>query len=107
MQQIDIRQASGAAGVPAFLVGTGWGQDRSSASSTRGLHHGTDVFERLLDSSLNEIAADDSYDNFRMQARLDAGIYYVEVGAREPGTYRVLAWSEPRGACSCNEASHE
>ena len=62
---------------------------------------GTDVTARLLDSSLTELAADDSEDNFRMEARLDPGIHYVEVGGRETGTYRVLAWGEPTSPCAC------
>ena len=36
---------------------------------------GTDVFARLLDSSLTEIAADECDGNFRLEARLNAGIY--------------------------------
>ena len=62
---------------------------------------GTDVTGRLLDSSLTEIAADDSEGNFRMEASLDPGIYYVEVGGRETGTYRVLAWGESTSPCDC------
>ena len=61
---------------------------------------GTDVFARLLDSSMNEIAADASEGNFRMEAMLDAGIYYVVVTASEKGTYRVLAWGDS-AACPC------
>ena len=64
---------------------------------------GTDVTGRLLDSSLTEIAADDSEGNFRMEARLDPGIHYVEVGGRETGTYRVLAWGVPQSPCDCGE----
>ena len=59
------------------------------------------MFARLLDSSLTEIASDDSDGNFRMEARLDAGIHYIEVGGRERGTYRVLAWGDPPDTCSC------
>ena len=62
---------------------------------------GTDVFGRLLDSSLDELAADDSDGNFRMEARLDAGSHYVEVGGRETGTYRVLAWGDRGQPCAC------
>ena len=61
---------------------------------------GTDVFARLLDSSLDEIASDASDGNFRIEARLDAGIHYVEVGGRETGTYRVLAWGDS-ASCPC------
>ena len=59
----------------------------------------TDVLARLLDSSLNEIVADAAEGNFRLEARLAAGTYYVEVGGRETGTYRVLAWSD--APCDC------
>ena len=59
-----------------------------------------DVF-RLVDSSLTELAVDESEGNFRMEARLDPGIYYVEVGGRETGTYRVLAWGESTSPCDC------
>lgn len=61
---------------------------------------GTDVTGRLLDSALNEIATDASTGNFRIEARLDTGIYYVEVRGRERGTYRVLAWHGP-DSCQC------
>ena len=61
---------------------------------------GTDVFARLLDSSLSEIASDTREGNFRIEARLDAGIYYVAVGGSEKGTYRVLAWGGSR-SCPC------
>ena len=63
----------------------------------------TDTRARLLDGSLTEIAADEGGDgNFRIEATLDAGPYYVEVGGHEAGAYRVLAWgSEPD--CDCAE----
>ena len=63
---------------------------------------GTDVFARLLDSSLNEIAADASGGNFRIEAQLDAGVHYVVVGGSETGTYRVLAWADPQ-PCDCDD----
>ena len=59
----------------------------------------TDVLARLLDSSLNEIVADAAEGNFWLEVRLAAGTYYVEVGGRETGTYRVLAWSD--APCDC------
>ena len=64
---------------------------------------GTDVTGRLLDSSLAELAADDGEGNFRMEARLAPGIHYLEVGGRETGTYRVLAWGVPQIPCGCAE----
>ena len=60
----------------------------------------TDVFARLLDSSLAEIASDDGDGNFRIEAQLDAGIHYLVVGGHETGRYRVLAWAE-QGPCGC------
>ena len=64
---------------------------------------GTDVFARLLDSSLNEIGSGDNDGNFRIEERLERGIYYVVVGGRETGTYRILAWGDPQDRCSCAE----
>lgn len=61
---------------------------------------GTDVFGRLLDSSMTELAADVTDGNFRMEAALDAGIYYVVVTGSETGTYRVLAWGDS-ASCAC------
>ena len=65
---------------------------------------GTDVFLRLVDASLNEVASDASAGNSRIEARLDAGIYYAFVIGRETGTYRVLAWQTSPKPCPC-EAS--
>ena len=62
---------------------------------------GTDVFLRLVDASLNEVASDASAGNSRIEARLDAGIYYAFVIGRETGTYRVLAWRNSAKACAC------
>lgn len=62
----------------------------------------TDVFARLLDSSLDQVASDDSDGNFRIEKRLDKGIYYLAVAATETGTYRVLAWGE--SPCPCATA---
>ena len=64
---------------------------------------GTDTYGRLLDSSLTEIGSDDGAEGpFRIEKRLDAGIYYLEVRGHENGDYRVLAWGD---ACSCVESS--
>ena len=62
-----------------------------------------DTTARLLDSALEEVTSDDGGDgNFRIETTLDAGTYYLEVGAHEAGPYRVLAWgSDPD--CDCAE----
>lgn len=65
----------------------------------------TDTFGRVLDGALNQMAADDEEDgSFRIEVRLDAGTYYVEVGGHEVGTYRVLAW-ESGQPCDCGAAA--
>ena len=63
----------------------------------------TDTTARLLDGAMAEVAMDDGGDgNFQIEATLDAGAYYVEVGGHEAGPYRVLAWgSDPD--CDCAE----
>lgn len=63
----------------------------------------TDTYGRILDGALNELASGDGQGGFRIEARLAAGTYYVEVGGHEVGTYRVLAWDsgEP---CECEAA---
>lgn len=58
---------------------------------------------RLLDPSSNVIASDESAGNFRIEATLDAGIYYVAVEGREVGTYRVLAWADAVNSCACGD----
>ena len=46
----------------------------------------TDTTARLLDGAMAEVAMDDGGDgNFQIEATLDAGIYYVEVGGHEAG----------------------
>ena len=51
----------------------------------------TDTYARLLDGALDELAADDGGDgNFRIEKRLDAGIYYLEVGGQETAT--IACW---------------
>ena len=61
----------------------------------------TDTAGRLLDSALEEVAADDGGDgNFRIETTLDAGTYYLEVMG-EAGRYRVIAsGSDPDCACA-------
>ena len=51
---------------------------------------------RLVDSALTELASDDG-SNVRMNRLLDAGTYYVMVGADEVGAYRLLATGERTG----------
>ena len=60
---------------------------------------------RLLDSSLNEVAADEGSDgNFRIETLLDAGTYYVEVRTRRrSGDFQILAWGMD-SACPCAES---
>ncbi len=61
---------------------------------------GTDTAGRLLDSALTEVAAEDGGDgNFRIEATLDAGTYYLEVMG-ETGRYRVIA-SGSDADCPC------
>lgn len=70
---------------------------------------GTDTYARLRDSSLVEIASgdDDRDGNFRIELSLDAGIYYLEVGAHEAGNYRVLAFGDSIDCpCAGEEAVH-
>ncbi len=61
----------------------------------------TDTFGRVQDGALNELAMDDGDRSFRIEVRLDAGTYYVEVGAHEAGAYRLLAW-ESGEPCKCD-----
>ena len=61
-----------------------------------------DVHARLRDASLTELAMDDSDGAFRIEATLDAGVYYVEVAGHETGRYRVLAWGESNEHCDCD-----
>lgn len=61
---------------------------------------GVSVYGRLLDASSNEIVSDTGAGRFRLEARLDAGTYYVEVWGPETGGYRVLA-SGDAAACTC------
>ena len=65
---------------------------------------GSPVHARLVDSFLNELALDDRIGNVRMEAELDAGIYYVLVGAHEIGSYRILASGNSEKACPCANA---
>lgn len=63
-----------------------------------------DTWARLLDSSLKVLATDDSSgsgENFQIQARLHAGIYYLEVGGSGAGAYSVIASGDSRAPCSC------
>ncbi len=63
----------------------------------------TDTRGRLLDSSLNEVMADEGGDgNFHIATKLDAGTYYVEVMGHEAGRYRVIA-SGSDAECACLE----
>ena len=73
-----------------------------TAATMRGIGS-LDTTARLLDSALEEVTSDDGGDgNFRIETTLDAGTYYLEVGAHEAGPYRVLAWgSDPD--CDCAE----
>ena len=61
----------------------------------------TDTYARLLTGTGAEVAVDDRDGNFRIEAKLDAGVYYVEVGAHEAGAYRLLAWGDPAQPCPC------
>ena len=60
----------------------------------------TDAYARLLDSSQNELARD-GRDGFLILATLEAGIHCIEVGGREVGNCRVLAWGDSREPCPC------
>ena len=50
---------------------------------------------RLLDAFGTVIAVDETQGALHITERLDAGIYYVEVTALEPGGYRLLISGEP------------
>ena len=50
---------------------------------------------RLLDAFGTVIAVDETQGGLHITERLDAGIYYVEVTALEPGGYRLLISGEP------------
>ena len=65
---------------------------------------GSPVHARLVDSSLNELALDDHGGDARIEAELDAGIYYVLVSAHEVGSYRILASGDSENACPCAAA---
>ena len=65
---------------------------------------GSPVHARLVDSALNELAFDDQGGDARIEAELDAGIYYVLVGAHEVGNYRILASGHSESACPCAAA---
>ena len=65
---------------------------------------GSPVHARLVDSFLNELALDDRIGNVRIEAQVDAGIYYVLVGAHELGSYRILASGNSEKACPCANA---
>ncbi len=60
-----------------------------------------DTFAYLRDADGMELAMDDSDGAFRIEATLDAGVYYVEVGGHETGRYRVLAWGDSQVPCAC------
>ncbi|MYE23595.1 MAG: hypothetical protein F4Y01_06585, partial [Gammaproteobacteria bacterium] len=60
-----------------------------------------DTHARLRDASLTELGMDDSDGAFRIEATLDAGVYYVEVAGHETGRYRVLAWGDSQVECDC------
>ena len=61
-----------------------------------------DTHARLRNASLMELAMDDGDGAFRIEATLDAGVYYVEVGGHETGRYRVLAWGDSQEPCDCD-----
>ena len=60
-----------------------------------------DTHARLRDASLMELKMDDRDGRFLIEATLDAGVYYVEVGGHETGRYRVLAWGDSQQECNC------
>ncbi len=60
-----------------------------------------DTYAYLRDADGMELAMDDSDGAFRIEATLDAGVYYVAVGGHETGRYRVLAWGESQVECDC------
>ena len=60
-----------------------------------------DTYAYLRDADGMELAMDDGDGAFRIEATLDAGVYYVEVGGHETGRYRVLAWGESQEPCDC------
>ena len=61
-----------------------------------------DTHARLRDASLMEVKMDDGSEGpFRIEATLDAGVYYVEVSGHETGRYRVLAWGDSQQECDC------
>ena len=61
-----------------------------------------DTHARLRDASLMEVKMDDGSEGpFRIEATLDAGVYYVEVSGHETGRYRVLAWGDSQQECNC------
>ena len=60
-----------------------------------------DTYAYLRDADGMELAMDDSDGAFRIEATLDAGVYYVEVGGHETGRYRVLAWGDSQVECDC------
>ena len=61
------------------------------------------TYATLRDATLLELAMDDGAAGFRIETTLDAGIYYIDVGAHEPGRYRVLAWGDSTESCACAE----
>ena len=65
---------------------------------------GSPVHARLVDSALNELALDDQGGDARIEAEIDAGIYYVLVSAHEVGSYRILASGDSEKACPCANA---
>ena len=60
-----------------------------------------DTYAYLRDADGMELAMDDGDGAFRIEATLDAGVYYVEVGGHETGRYRVLAWGDSQLECDC------
>ncbi len=60
-----------------------------------------DTYAYLRDADGMELAMDDSDGAFRIEATLDAGVYYVAVGGHETGRYRVLAWGDSQVECDC------
>ena len=50
-----------------------------------------DTYAALMDSAENQIAFDDSDGDFRIEAPVDAGIYYLRIHGHGIGAYRVLA----------------
>ena len=70
---------------------------------------GTALHARLVHAgeALTEVASDDRGGDIDLEATLDPGVYYLLIGGRETGAYRVLAWGYEAGHAPPDKAGFD